>query len=52
MRRRQFMTGLAIATLWPVAAPAQQPAVPVSDYPSGWSPGDAQTIMKTDLCGS
>jgi putative ABC transport system substrate-binding protein len=45
MRRRQFITGLSMATLWSVAVRAQQPATPVIGYLSGWSPGDAPDYL-------
>jgi putative ABC transport system substrate-binding protein len=45
MRRRQFITGLAIATLSPVVVRAQQQAIPVIGYLSGWSPGDAPDYL-------
>jgi putative tryptophan/tyrosine transport system substrate-binding protein len=45
MRRRQFITGLAIATLSPVVVRAQQQAMPVIGYLSGWSAGDAPDYL-------
>jgi ABC-type uncharacterized transport system substrate-binding protein len=45
MRRRQFITGVAVATLAPVVVRAQQPAMPVIGYLSGWSPGDAPDYL-------
>jgi putative ABC transport system substrate-binding protein len=51
MERREFITLLGSAAVWPLVARAQQPAMPLVGYLSFTSPDERPTLLKAFLQG-
>ena len=49
--RRTFIAGLGSAAAWPMAAPAQQPTVPVIGFLSAQSADDSKLLTVAFLQG-
>jgi putative tryptophan/tyrosine transport system substrate-binding protein len=44
MRRRDFIQGIAVSSAWPLAARAQQPAMPIVGFVTGRSPEESARL--------
>jgi len=51
MRRREFITGLGSAPLWPLLARAEQPAIPIVGFLNSHAAQDYQRQLAAFLDG-
>src|SRR6516165_775448 len=45
MRRRDFVKGIAVSSVWPLAAQAQQRSMPVIGFLNGRAPANLQKLL-------